>query len=101
MQDDDAVRVRNLVAQMCRPEHGHRALGAHAQQKLEQIGAACRIEPDRRLVHQQYAGLVQQRPRKLYTATVTAAEFRSLITGALAEPETMQRVIDPLLCNGA
>src|SRR5215212_977444 len=44
---------------------------------------------------------MQKRPRKLYPATVTAAEFRSLIAGALAEPETMQRLIDPLLCNGA
>ena len=69
-------------------------LAPHRQQQLEQIAAACRIEPDRRLVHQQHARLVQQRARELHPASVTAAERRSLVVGAVGKPEPRELVGD-------
>ena len=56
---------------------------AHGQQQLEQVAAARRIEPDRRLVHQQHARLVQQRARELDPPAVAAAQLRGLVMGAL------------------
>jgi hypothetical protein len=53
MQYDDPVGVGHLVALMRGPQHRDSALLAHRQNELDQIAAACRIEANRRLVHQQ------------------------------------------------
>ena len=57
--------------------------------------------PDRRLVHQQHARLVQQRARQLDAAAVAAAQLRRLVVGAVGEPEPRQFVGDARLRDAA
>src|SRR5215467_5026847 len=79
---------------MCRPEDCDSTLAPHRQQKLEQVAAARRIEPDCRLIHQQHAWLVQERARKLHPASITAAEGRGLAMGAIGQTEPRELVGD-------
>ena len=101
MQHDHPVGVGHLVAEMRRPQHGDGALRAHRQHQLDEIAAALRVEPDRRLVHQQQARLVQQRARKLDPAAVAAGELRGLVVGALGEAEPCQLLLDARLGDRA
>ena len=97
MEHDHAVGVRHLVAQVCRPQHRNAALGAHPEQELEQVAAARRIEPDRRLVHQQHARIVHQGAHQLHAPPVAAAERRRLVAGAILERQPRKLVVDALL----
>ncbi len=101
MEDDYAVGVGHLVAQMRRPEDGDGTLGAQAQHQLEEVAAASRIEADGRFVHEEDARLVQERARELDPAAVAAAQLRGLVVRALGEPEPRQLARDARLGDRA
>ena len=101
MQHDDPIGIRHLVAQMRRPQNRDRAFRAHAEQQLEQVAAACRVEADGRLVHQQHPRPVQQRARELDPPAVAAAEFRGLVVGALGKSKARELLVDMRLRHGA
>ena len=97
MQHDDAIGVRHLVAQMRRPQHRHRPLGAQRQDRLEQVAAARRIEADGRLVHQQQTRDVQQRARQFDATAIAAAELHGLAVRLSGKAEPRQLLVDARL----
>src|SRR6185437_7054390 len=70
-----------------------------AEDQLAQVVAAAGIEADRRLVHEEEAGLMQERPRELDPAPIAAAQLRDLVVRALDQPEPRQLAFDPRLCD--
>jgi hypothetical protein len=90
VQHDHPVGVADLIAQMRGPKDRDLPVAPHRKQLLEQVAAARRIEPDRRLVHEQNARLVQQGAGELDAAAVAAAQLRGLVVGALGKAELLE-----------
>src|ERR1700733_3264367 len=81
------------------PQHRHSALLAHRQNELDQIAAACRIEANRRLVHQQNARLMQEGTSKFDSAPVATAQLSSLVVGTFGQSQSRQFLFDTCLCH--
>ena len=87
MKHDDAVRPGHFVAQMRRPKHRYRALGAQLQHQCEEITPTRRIKANGWFIHQQNARFVQQRTRQFDAAAIAATQLRCLIMRAFGKPK--------------
>ena len=98
MQHNDPIGIWHLIAQMRSPQHRYRALLAHRQNELDQVAAACRIEANRRLVHQQNARLMQQGASQLNPSPIAATQLRCLVMSAFGQVQSRQFFFDTPLC---
>src|SRR4051812_33752988 len=92
VQDHQLVARRDLVEQMRGPEHADALFGNQPPHMTENVGARLDVEADRRLVEQQQARPVQQRPRDLEPPHLTAREVAHLAARAVGKPDPCEFV---------
>ena len=80
MQHDDIVRIRDLVDQVRGPQDAHPLFPGQCVNLRHDVGARLDVQPDRCLVAQQKARLMQKRAGDLDAALLPAALTR-LYTG--------------------
>ena len=90
MQNDDMIVVANLVDEVGRPEHADSFVRDESAHDLENVRARLDVEPGRRLVEQQHARTVQQRPRDLDPPHLAAGEIARLVVGPIGETDARE-----------
>src|SRR6516162_3044200 len=78
MQNDKVVARLNLIEKMRGPQHADALLGDEAPNMRKDLGSGLDVEPDGRLVEQQEARPVQERPRNLEPPHLPAREVANL-----------------------
>src|SRR5947208_15081781 len=83
---------------MCRPEHADALLDYQLSDIAEDVGAGLDVEPDGRLVKQQQARSMQQRPRDFQPPHLAAREVAYLAAGAVRKPDALQDFVAAQAC---
>src|SRR6185437_2041434 len=87
MQNDDMIVVVNLVDQMGRPKDADSLVVDETSHDLENPGARLDVKPRRRLIEQQHARPVQERPGDLHSPHLAAGKEAHLVVGAVGEAD--------------
>ena len=73
------IVIAYLVDEMSRPEDAYSFVGDETPHDIENPGARLDVEPRGRLIEQQHAGRMQERPRDLDPPHLTAGKEAHLI----------------------
>src|SRR5664279_1605810 len=84
------VILANLVNEMRRPEDAYSFVGDETPHDLEDSGSRLDVEPRRRLVEQQHARSMQERPRDLDPAHLAAGKKAHLVCRPIREPDASE-----------
>ena len=87
VQNNDVIVVTNFVDEVRRPKHADAFVRDEAAHDLENVRARLDIESGRRLVEQQHARTVQQRPRDLDPPHLAAREIARLVADPIGEAD--------------
>ncbi len=90
MQHEDAVCVVDLVNQVGGPQDRDAVLAGQSMHVLDDVPSGRHVETDRRLVEEQEAWLVYQRPGDLHPAAVTATEPANPLAVAVGDSQPGQ-----------
>src|SRR6185436_7670336 len=92
MQDDEIIVRTDLVEQMRRPQHAYSLFGNELADVVEDVGARLDVEADGRLVEQQQARAVQQRPRNFQAPHLAAGEVAHLAASTVGKADAPQHL---------
>ena len=101
VQHDHPRALADFVDQMRGPKRGQAFVAAEPAHVVEHELPAGDVEPDRRLVEQQQARLVQQSARDLDTAPLAAAQLPRLVAALVDKPDALDLGGDPSGCVAA
>ena len=85
MQHDNMIVIANLVDEMGRPKDAYSLVRDEAPDDLENPGPRLDVESRRRLIKQQHARLVQERPCNFDPPHLTAGKEAHLIASPVGE----------------
>src|SRR5258707_5807038 len=88
VEHDYMIVVAYLVDQVGRPKDAYSFVGDQTPNDLENPGPRFDVEPCRRLIEQQHARPMQERPRDLDSSHLTAGKEPHLVAGSVSEADT-------------
>src|ERR1700674_5173093 len=87
MQHDNMIVIANLVDEMGRPKDAYAFGSNEGPYDLEDLGPRLDVESRRRLIKQQHARPVQERPRDLDPPHLSAGKEPHLVAGSVSETD--------------